>query len=72
MRRMMREAVAPMFKRTAVKMPWEVTDWRIRRKFGKRGERVLYDDPELFLEFADAVGLLEPEEKIHLVAGVTA
>ena len=68
MRRMMREAVAPMFKRFDVKMPWEVTDWRIRRQFGKKGVRSLYDDPEAFLGFAGDLGLLSPEHAIFTSA----
>lgn len=63
----LRETAGPIMRKYgSVKMPWEVTDWRIRRKFGARGERAWWEDPEGLVWMAGTCGLLQPEHKIYL------
>ena len=46
------DSLAPAFKKNHVTFPWQWNDWRIRNKWGKRTDGLIWRDPKKFYEYA--------------------
>lgn len=48
----LKNTVQPIFNRNSVNMPWQWSDWLIRRKFGKKTDGLIYSDPIKLIGYA--------------------